>query len=295
MLLKGDFMKKYCVLYNPYSASGKGEILANKLKNIWNDKLYFISISHIKNYNEFFDFTSDDIILCGGDGTLNHFINDIRNINYNNRIYYYPCGSGNDFFTDIGKDKSRPIEITDYIKNLPVAIFNDEEHLFLNGVGMGLDGYCCKYVNDQKNNNKKGNYTVAALKAISREYKPGNVHINVDGNQYDFKNVWLAPTMKGKYYGGGMKVAPNQDRNSEFLSLVVVHDVSKIKLLSILPTVFSGNHIKKDKVVTVLEGQNIDVEFDSVTPIQLDGETFDDVYKYSAKIYSKTKRRCNFI
>lgn len=287
--LKGDFMKKYCVLYNPYSASGKGEILATKLKHILGDELYFISTSHIKNYNEFFDFTSDDIILCGGDGTLNHFVNDIRNINYNNRIYYYPCGSGNDFFNDIGKDKLKPIEITDYIKNLPVVIFNDEEHFFLNGVGMGLDGYCCENVNEQKNNNKKGNYTLTALKGILYDYKPVNAHVNVDEHHYDFKNVWLAPTMKGKFYGGGMKVAPNQDRNSDSLSLVVVHDVSRVKLLSILPTVFSGNHIKKDKVVTVLEGQNIDVEFDCACSIQLDGETFDNVSKYSAKIYSKRK------
>lgn len=282
-------MKRYCVLYNPYSSSGKGEVLANKLKHILDDKLYFIPTSYIKNYNEFFNYVFDDIILCGGDGTLNCFVNNTRDINYNNKIFFYPCGSGNDFCNDIGKDKSKPFEITSYIKNLPVTIFNDEERFFLNGVGMGLDGYCCKYVNDQKNNNKKGNYTLAALKGILYNYEPANVHVNVDGRDYDFKNVWLAPTMKGKFYGGGMKVAPNQDRNSDSLSLVIVHDVSRIRLLSILPTVFSGNHIKRDKVVTVLEGQNIDVEFDCASSIQLDGETFDNVYKYSAKIYSKRK------
>ena len=133
------------------------------------------------------------------------------------------------------------------------------------------------------------NYSLTALKGILYDYKPVNAHVNVDERHYDFKNVWLAPTMKGKFYGGGMKVAPNQDRNSDRLSLVVVHHVSRIKLLSILPTVFSGNHIKKDKVITVLEGQNIDVEFDCVSSIQLDGETFDNVSKYSVKIYSKRK------
>ena len=48
----------------------------------------------------------DEVILCGGDGTLNIFVNDIKDMDVKNTIYYYASGSGNDFAKDIGHNKS---------------------------------------------------------------------------------------------------------------------------------------------------------------------------------------------
>lgn len=46
-------------------------------------------------------------------------------------------------------------------------------------------------------------------------YKSTTATVTVDDNKpVTIKKAWLAPTMKGKYYGGGMKVTPFQDRNS---------------------------------------------------------------------------------
>lgn len=41
-------------------------------------------------------------ILCGGDGTLNRFINDLGGVKLSCEILYFPGGSGNDFAHDIG-------------------------------------------------------------------------------------------------------------------------------------------------------------------------------------------------
>ena len=46
-----------------------------------------------------------DIVLCGGDGTLNRFINDSDGYPYENPLYYYGTGSGNDFLRDLGKEQ----------------------------------------------------------------------------------------------------------------------------------------------------------------------------------------------
>ncbi len=40
----------------------------------------------------------DKLVICGGDGTLNRFINDFDLSCISNEIYYYATGSGNDFF-----------------------------------------------------------------------------------------------------------------------------------------------------------------------------------------------------
>ncbi len=46
----------------------------------------------------------DYIVLCGGDGTLNRFVNDTENTNMGNEILYFPSGSGNDFARDLGQN-----------------------------------------------------------------------------------------------------------------------------------------------------------------------------------------------
>ena len=52
--------------------------------------------------------------------------------------------------------------------------------------------------------------------------------------------------MIGKYYGGGMKVAPNQNRLNEErkVSLVVWHGTGKLRTLIMFPKIFDGTHLK---------------------------------------------------
>ena len=105
----------------------------------------------------------------------------------------------------------------------------------------------------------------------------------VDGITYRFENVWIAPTMKGRYYGGGMIPTPSQNRLDPegTLSVMVFHGKSKLKTLMIFPKIFKGEHIKHKKAVTVLTGKEITVAFDEPTPLQIDGETFTDVTEYT--------------
>lgn len=114
-------------------------------------------------------------------------------------------------------------------------------------------------------------------------FKPRNAIIIVDGVKHEYKHVWLAPTMNGRFYGGGMNIAPGQDRmNPEHtLSTVVFHCKSKLKTLMVFPSIFKGKHIEHEKMVEVMTGHNITVEFDRPTPLQVDGETYVNVTRYS--------------
>ena len=99
-----------------------------------------------------------------------------------------------------------------------------------------------------------------------------------------FRHVWLASAMKGRFYGGGMMVAPAQDRNSKVMSCVVLHDSGRLHTLAVFPGLFSGTHVKHQKIVTVLTGKEITVEFDRPNALQIDGDTVRGVRRYSAKM-----------
>ena len=89
--------------------------------------------------------------------------------------------------------------------------------------------------------------------------------------------------MFGRFYGGGMMPTPDQDRNAQDkkVSVMLFHKSGKIKTLSIFPSIFKGEHVKKDKYVTILQGKNITVTFDRPASLQIDGETVLGVSSYN--------------
>lgn len=273
------------VLFNPLSRNGSN-LESVKEKYSKEDNTILASVLDTNEYTNILkNLTSDDeLVIVGGDGTLNHFINDSKDINIPCDIYFNTSGTGNDFYNDVKQDEDPDlILINKYIKNLPKVIVNDKEYLFINGVGFGIDGYCCEVGDElQKKSNKPVNYTSIAIKGLLFKYKRPNAKITVDGITKEYKRVWLAPTMKGRYYGGGMMVAPKQDRSDtdNFVTNVVMHKKNKLKTLIVFPSIFKGEHVKHTKMVDIRRGHHIIVEFDRPTALQIDGETIRNVLKY---------------
>ena len=155
---------------------------------------------------------------------------------------------------------------------------------FLNGIGYGIDGYCCEKGDELRGNgNGEVNYTAIAIKGLLFHYKPTGATITVDGVEHRFEKVWLAPTMIGRYYGGGMMPTPEQDRlnGDGAVSVMVYYGSGKLKSLAVFPSIFKGEHIKHSEMVAVLSGRNITVCFDEPRPLQIDGETVPGVREYS--------------
>lgn len=272
-------MKYY--LYNSLSNNGiKPEFLeiVERLENTEIKEIIDLDYQEfLKNLKE-----EDEIVIVGGDGTLNYFVNEIKDLEINNKIYYRASGTGNDFMHDIEKIDGEEILINQYVHNLPTVYVKDVERKFLNGVGYGIDGYCCEVADEikKKTPNKKINYTGIAIKGLLFHFKSATATITVDGREYVHENVWIAPTMKGRFYGGGMMVAPNQDRLSGEVSVVVYHAKSRLKALMSFPSIFKGEHIKKEKMVSIYTGKEITVKFDRSCALQIDGETVLDVTEY---------------
>ena len=227
----------------------------------------------------------DEVVFVGGDGTLNYLINAVDTDTIKNKVYLKTSGTGNDFMNDIGNTDCSEVLINDYIKNLPTVFVNGMEKKFINGIGYGIDGYCCEVADEIRagGNTVPINYTAIAIKGLLFHFKQRNAVVCVDGKEFKFKNVWLAPSMKGRFYGGGMMVAPSQDRNGEKLSVVVYHCKSKMKSLMVFPNIFKGTHIEHKEMVSIMTGREIEVKFDNPCALQIDGETVLNVSSYKVK------------
>lgn len=282
-------MGRCYVLYNPLSASGNGAAEAKKLAEMWKEKKpELMDITKIQHYRDFMSsLEADDVVaLCGGDGTLNRFVNDLGDLEVKNEVYYFATGTGNDFLHDLGKTKEDgPVLINEYIKDLPIVTVKGQSYRFINGVGYGIDGYCCE-VGDKmrEKSDKPVNYTSIAIKGLLFHYKTTSADIIVDGVKKHYDKVWLAPTMNGRFYGGGMMATPNQDRlHNDTVSTMVMYGTGKLKTLMVFPSIFKGEHVKHTEMTEVLTGKTVSVEFDRPTALQIDGETILGVTKYTVR------------
>ena len=278
-------MPTYHILYNPLAGNGTGHAKAESLKEVFTEGvLSFHDITKL-DINKFISETADDdkIVISGGDGTLSRFINTIYDNLPEKEIYYHAAGSGNDFANDITLKKNGVCLLNPYLNRLPVTYVKGEKDRFINGVGYGIDGYCCQIGDELKKiPGKKVNYTGIAIKGLLFHFEPRNAEVTVDGKEYTYEKVWIAPTMHGKYYGGGMIPTPKQDRTSRNLSVMLFHGAGRLRTLCVFPSIFKGAHVKHTKIVALHTGHEITVEFDRPTPLQIDGETILDVTSYTA-------------
>lgn len=278
------------VFLNGLSNNGKGAESKEQLEKLYEgQELKFLDVKEIKNAADICKTISSDdkIVISGGDGTLSRFANDIYELHLKNEIYFYTCGTGNDFVNDV-RDKceinNNLIPMNEFLKSLPQVTVNGEKHYFINGIGYGIDGYCCEEGDRLREiSDKPINYAGIAIKGMLGKFKPCGGTVTVDGVSTRYKKIWLAPTMNGRYIGGGMKITPDQDRlNADHLvTNLVFHDSGMLKTLMVFPSIFKGEHVSHKDIIEIKTGHEVKVEFDKPCALQIDGETYKGVTSYS--------------
>ena len=95
----------YYILYNPKAGNGNAQSEIETLSVFCGQSPTALDITKIESYAELLTpLTEEDtVIVCGGDGTLNRFINDTDGLSIACDVLYYALGSGNDFLRDVGR------------------------------------------------------------------------------------------------------------------------------------------------------------------------------------------------
>lgn len=282
------------VLMNPRANNGLGEQDAREWAKCLNEEVTYVNVLETKDMASFVKGLNpeDVIIVAGGDGTLNHFANDIAELDVKNEMYYVKSGSGNDFYRD-NKEHCNElgiIPLNKFVQNLPIVHVNGITRRFINGIGYGLDGETCRAGEEMRmKTTEKIDYTKIAIKLLLGGYKLNHATVTVDGVTMEHDYVWLASTMKGRYYGGGLMVAPLQNRFDEEhrVSVVALYKKSRLGTLLRFPSLNKGEHIKKKDWVTTRLGKKVEVKFDKPCALQIDGEVVENVTSYTVEVPEK--------
>lgn len=270
------------ILYNDRSNRGKPIRAARKLEKKMHRKnkecisksIFDIDKKELEFHSQLT--SKDQLILVGGDGTLHYYFNQIFPNAIPYRVFIKACGRGNDFARDYKKRKL--FEITHLVNDFPkLCINHQDEYVFLNGIGMGVDAYVCK---EQLKNAKlkiKESYFKVALR-VFKTFQTYTLDIEIDGVSHHFEKVWFFVCNHGRFFGGGMKITPKAKREDDVLDLCIVHNIKLWRLLLVFPLVFLGLHrFVRKKYIHFFRGKHILVKPSGCDILQKDGELAVDV------------------
>lgn len=224
------------------------------------------------------------LIVLGGDGTVNEVVNGIQDLS-RTTLGYIPIGSSNDFArgmklsTDPLKALDNILSSTNYaLINIGAFHYENKQKRFAVSGGFGFDAAVCHQIMVSKlklflNRIKLGklSYAAVAIQRIAAMTPTKMTLILDDEKKLEFDRVYFAAAMNLPFEGGGFKFCPDADSGDDMLDVIIVENLSKIKILCLLPTAFKGWHTRF-KGIHIYRCRNMTLESEVSLPIHADGE-----------------------
>ncbi|WP_352418384.1 diacylglycerol kinase family protein [Proteiniborus sp.] len=214
----------------------------------------------------------DSIVAVGGDGTINEVTMGIVQKGYGT-LGIIPGGTGN----DLARSLNIPLDPEEALYSLLsgtkryIDFGRINGSLFLNVASMGLDAEIVKRTEKIKKIVKSSfAYTISLIITLI-VYKSKKLIIELDKETIEI-DAMLTAVANGKYYGGGMKICPMALLDDGYFHVVVVRKVSKLKLLTLFPSVFKGTHVNLTDFVKVFKSKKVKLRFNKELLLNIDGE-----------------------
>jgi diacylglycerol kinase (ATP) len=217
-----------------------------------------------------------DIVICGGDGTVNQVTSALLNIPVN--VGIIPMGSGNGlaFAAKIPKGATTALDVVFVGK----AAYIDS--LFINGkfscmlCGVGFDA---QVAHDFAKQSKRGLNTYMKqswknfIKAVPHQFEITTADTSFTTEAY------FISIANGNQFGNNVTIAPKASLNDGLLDIVIVKKMSKIKMvIALAKHIFAGkidyyknsNFHKKD--ILYFQTASLKIANPSKAPLHIDGD-----------------------
>ncbi|MDB5113941.1 MAG: diacylglycerol kinase catalytic region [Chloroflexi bacterium] len=209
------------------------------------------------------------VVAVGGDGTLNEVVNgflaaDGTPVAPGAVLGLLPSGTGGDFRRTAGipagaaaaaavlaAGASRPVDMG------RITLDGAATRHFINIADCGIGGEVVARVN---RSSKRAGGTATFLwhsLASLLSYRPRAARVEIDGTAEEgrYQNVVVA---NGRYFGGGMCVAPGADLADGLFDVVLFGDLPRMRSLTGIRRIYAGTHIGEPGI-RLLRGRRVRV------------------------------------
>jgi YegS/Rv2252/BmrU family lipid kinase len=287
---------KWFVILNPHAGSGRGkkdrsEILKRLHKS---DFQFELAVSEFPKHTiqltiQAIEQGFRNLIVAGGDGTLNEAVNGIflqktcppEEIT----IGMVPVGTGNDWIKTFGipNDYKAAVKVLRHRKTMRQdvgrIIFGENGTsricYFANMAGFGFDAMVAERTNRLKDKGRKGiSLYLQALGSSFLKYQTCKTHVVIDGQEID-ELIFSTSVGIGKFNGGGMMQAPAAIPDNGLFQVTIIRKIGLFGILRNLAGLYSGEFIKDHRVSTH-QARNISISSARNIAGEADGEILGD-------------------
>ncbi len=199
------------------------------------------------------------IVAVGGDGTVNEVVNGFfengKVINPGAALGLIPCGTGGDFRRTFGWEADLASAVRrlkgDRTAPLDVGVLEYTSHsgeqatrYFANICSFGASGLIDRKVNETtKLLGGKASFMLGTLKALL-QYKDQKIQFAFDAGVTEELGVTTVAVANGKYFGGGMCVAPEAVPHDGLFDVTVWSGYGFSDFILKAKSLYNGSHVK---------------------------------------------------
>jgi diacylglycerol kinase (ATP) len=228
------------------------------------------------------------ILSIGGDGTHNEVVNGFfdrngRLINSQAKLAVLHLGTGGDFRKSLGIRASAGAAIRSLTEGTPRPIDigliryvdsngRQARRYFVNIASFGISGIIDNLVRDRRFARLGGKvaFLLATVRAF-RHYRNAAMRIRMDSDPELDQTVSALVVANGRFFGGGMKVAPNAVLDDGCFDAVCLGDFQLADFLLNGLRLYRGTHLSIEKV-WMRRVRTVAVHARDPVPIDIDGD-----------------------
>ncbi|HLG41416.1 MAG TPA: YegS/Rv2252/BmrU family lipid kinase [Chitinophagaceae bacterium] len=233
-----------------------------------------------------------DIVIAGGDGTVNQVINSLKSYDVNFGII--PCGSGNGlaFSAKIPKKPAKALDTIFKGNASAVDAFTINDHFSCMLSGIGFDA---KVAHDFAKQPERGLTTY--IKQIIKNFFSAKTYlfeIQLANHSFTVEAFFIS-IANSNQFGNNFTIAPVARLDDGLLDIVIVTKQNKLSfLLKTLMQVKGRNKIQTEisakKGVVYFQTDQLDIHNKSLAPLHIDGDPAGTSEKFTIQIKKKCFR-----
>lgn len=225
---------------------------------------------------EFAESGKDLVIAAGGDGTASEAADgllrspaeDVGKV----ELGLLPCGTGVDFARGLDLESDPEAAIRRIARGTGVRVdagritYVDDngavaKRHFINIAGLGMSGATDRAVNADKRKGRMSGKALFLWRTVIEflRYRFQDVRITIDDGDPIEARIALVAVANGKYFGGGMMIAPDAELDDGLFDIVILRAANKLKLIMDIRLLYDGNH-RDHEAITILRGKRVLVE-----------------------------------